>query len=143
MARVPSLQVLFIPTPNPPVRQPLDPPCGKGRAQDVATEPLQATVDPVRVREYLLSATHPIGRFKATFFAVLGFAPDRWELLRDALLHAARTGDAIEGQASEFGIKYELRGLLTGPNGRSAAVVTIWIVHHGQREPRFVTAFPG
>ena len=74
---------------------------------------------------------------------MLGFAPDHWELLRDALLHAARTGDAVEGQASELGVKYEIRVLLAGPNGRSAAVVTIWIVYHGESEPRFVTAFPG
>jgi len=32
----------------------------------------RAVVDPVKVRDYLLSAVHPIGRFKARFFVAMG-----------------------------------------------------------------------
>ena len=45
----------------------------------------RATIDPAKLRDYLLSATHPIGRFKARFFNALGFAADRWEELAEAL----------------------------------------------------------
>jgi len=39
----------------------------------------RATIDATKLRDYLLSATHPIGRFKARFLTALGFAPERWE----------------------------------------------------------------
>jgi len=42
-----------------------------------------------------------------------------------------------------FGNKYRLEGRMLGPNGRRAAVVSIWIIRGGETIPRFVTAFPG
>jgi len=54
----------------------------------------RAVVEDAKVRDYLLSPTHPVGRFKSVFFAALGFSADHWSLLRDALLELARTGDA-------------------------------------------------
>ena len=94
------------------------------------------------MREYLLSATHPVGRFKAAFFGTLGYDADRWEELRDALLAMAQAGDASPAKPSPYGVKYEVRATLTGPNGRSADLVTVWIVLASENHPRFVTAFP-
>jgi hypothetical protein len=37
------------------------------------------------LRDYLLSPTHPIGRFKARFFAALGISPERRQELDEAL----------------------------------------------------------
>src|SRR6266513_208368 len=50
-----------------------------------------AVVEPSKVRDYLLSASHPIGRFKATVFFALGYTPENWQRLRDDLLALART----------------------------------------------------
>jgi hypothetical protein len=36
--------------------------------------PDRAVVDDAKVRDYLLSPSHPVGRFKAVFFAALGFS---------------------------------------------------------------------
>jgi len=33
----------------------------------------QAFIDPAKLRDYLLSPTHPVGRFKAPFFAAMGY----------------------------------------------------------------------
>lgn len=100
-------------------------------------------VEDSKVRDYLLSHTHPVGRFKAAFFAALGFSADRWEALRDALLELARTGEAVPGQASPFGLKFEIRATLQGPSGRQASVLTVWMVSNGQDFPHFITAHPG
>jgi hypothetical protein len=101
----------------------------------------RAVVEPEKVREYLLSATHPVGRFKAAFFSVLGYTDENWaELARDLL---PLRGDAVQGKFSRFGNKYEVPAILTGPSGRSAAVLTVWIVRHGEEVPRLVTALPG
>jgi hypothetical protein len=37
----------------------------------------RAVIEDAKVRDYLLSATHPIGRFKSVFFVALGFSADR------------------------------------------------------------------
>ena len=55
-----------------------------------------ATIDPAKVREYLLSDSHPVGQFKARFFRSFGFEPDRWMELEVALREHARTA-SIEG----------------------------------------------
>jgi hypothetical protein len=66
-----------------------------------------------------------------------------WQALRDALLELARTAEAAPGQASPFGLKFEIRATLQGPSGRQANVVTVWMVSNAQDFPHFVTAHPG
>jgi hypothetical protein len=102
----------------------------------------RAIVDDAKVRDYLLSPTHPVGRFKSVFFIALGFSVDHWESLRDALLELARTVDATPGQRSPFGSKFEIRATLQGPSGRQADVMTVWMVSNGQDFPHLITAHP-
>ncbi len=102
-----------------------------------------AVVDAAKVRDYLLSHEHPVGRFKAVFFEGLGYSRAGWPRLQRDLLDLGRTGAVAEGQSSEFGRKYEVRGTILGPSGRGAEVVTVWVVLVGDDVPRLVTAFPG
>ena len=56
----------------------------------------RAVVDIEKLRDYCLSGEHPRGRHKARVFAAaLGLTADHAEFLRDALLDAARTHDAV------------------------------------------------
>jgi hypothetical protein len=103
----------------------------------------RAIVDPAKVRDYLLSAEHPVGRSKAVFFNALGFARDNWHELQQVITSLAIEDTAELGEKIEFGQKYVVRGTIQGPNGRVAAVKTAWIVLNGEDFPRFVTAFPG
>ncbi len=101
-----------------------------------------ATIDPAKVRAYLLSPSHPIGRFKAAVFVALGYSAQNWEVLRDDLLTLARTGSSIAGQPDLYGTKYEVDGILATPSGRAAPFRTVWMVRAGEQLPRFVTAYP-
>ena len=101
-----------------------------------------AVVDPAKVRDYLLSPEHPVGRTKARVFAVLGFRRAEWPALRDALL-AHALGEAEPAGGGPHGQKYAVRGILRGPAGREAPVVSVWIVLAGEGAPRLVTAYPG
>jgi len=101
-----------------------------------------AFIEPAKVRDYLLSPAHPVGRFKAAFFVSLGYTQIEWERLRDDLLAIAGSGDAVPGQETGFGRKFEVSGMLTGPSGRSAEIRTVWIVANEGAAPRFVTAYP-
>ena len=102
-----------------------------------------AVIDAAKLRDYLLSHEHPVGRFKAVFFERLGYEKPSWPRLQHDLLELCRTGAAVEGQTSQFGRKYEVRGTLEGPSGRRAEVVTVWVILVGEDVPRLVTAFPG
>lgn len=103
----------------------------------------KAFVDPTKVRDYLLSLEHPVGRFKAAFFARVGYSRDRWQTLQAEFQRLALSDDATTGAPSEFGRKFEVRATIEGPSGRRAVVVVVWIILKGEQVPRFVTAFPG
>jgi hypothetical protein len=102
----------------------------------------RAIVDERKVREYLLSKSHPIGRFKAAFLARAGFDAANWVDLRSAILDRARNGEAILGEASEYGQKYSISGILRGPSGIALEVTTVWILPTPGAPPRLVTVFP-
>ena len=103
----------------------------------------EAVIDSAKLRDYLLSTTHPLGRFKARFFGALGFSADRWLELESAIRTQHLTQEAESLPAMRSGQKFMIRAILTGPNGQSAALVTVWFIRTGETAPRFVTAYPG
>ena len=103
----------------------------------------RATIEPAKLRDYLLSSTHPIGRFKARFFTALGFTADRWGELGEALRIQHLTQNAVAVPATGHGQKYTIRAILNGPTGQSAIVVSVWFIPARGEVPRFVTAYPG
>ena len=103
----------------------------------------RATIDPTKLRDYLLSSAHPVGRFKVQFFETLGYAQDDWPRLEADLRAQHLSQDAQPATGSQYGQKYEIRAILTGVAGRSAEVVSVWIILVGEDTPRFVTAYPG
>src|SRR5262245_15715612 len=90
-------------------------------------------IDPRKLRDYALSSEHPRGRFKAAFFARLGFTSGNWEKLDLELRRLALQSRAELGEHTGFGQKYVIRGRITGPAGRSVEVVAVWIVLEGER----------
>ena len=102
----------------------------------------RAVVDPAKIRDYLLAAAHPVGRFKARLFVSLGYAADQWERLRDDILAVARSGSVSGETATTYGRKFEVDGILTTPSGRLATVRTVWLIRTEEDFPRLVTVFP-
>ena len=105
--------------------------------------PDRAVIDPTKLREFLLSPTHPAGRAKSRFFASLGYDAARWRRLDWDLRHQHLLQMALELEANPYGRKFLVRATLRGPNGRPAMVTSIWIVRTSEDFPRFVTAYPG
>lgn len=102
----------------------------------------RAIVELSKVRDYLLSPSHPIGRFKSAVFFALGYTQQDWEQLRVDLLAHATTGEALPGESSRYGQKYMVSGTLTGPNGRAAQFKTVWLLENESSAPRLLTAYP-
>lgn len=103
----------------------------------------ESICDAAKVRDYLLSLEHPVGRSKARFFESLGFTRLEWPALASALVRLGRDGDAELGASSVFGQKYLVRGSIQGPSGEAAVIVTVWIILSGETTPRLITAHPG
>jgi hypothetical protein len=95
-----------------------------------------AEIAPAKIRDYLLSATHPIGRFKARFFRALGFSAERWEEFESALRAQHLTQEARSAPRVVTGQKFTIRAILNGPNGQSAMVVSVWFIAAGETVPR-------
>ena len=102
----------------------------------------RAAIDSAKIRDYLLAATHPVGRFKAQFFVSLGYAADQWERLQGDILGIARSGTISSETVNAYGRKFEVDGILTAPSRRSAMVRTVWIIRAEEDFPRLVTVFP-
>ena len=98
-------------------------------------------IDERKIRGYLLSPTHPVGRFKARVFAALGFDETNAEAFVAEVRRIAATGEVSEVEDTEFGPKYTVPGDLNGPAG-TARVITVWIHQAGQAEVRLVTVRP-
>ena len=106
-----------------------------------ALDPATAIISRDKITGYLLSLSHPIGRYKAAFFATLGYSADAPESFERDIAVLLK-GEVSELDVTEFGRKFLSRGLPIGPNGRQAYTVAIWIILSGESAPRLVTAYP-
>ncbi len=101
----------------------------------------RAIVDIAKLRDYCLNPQHPRGRHKARVFAsALGITAKHAEILRDALLDAAFSEDAVPGEHDAFGARYVLDFEMHGPSGR-ASIRSSWIVRLGETFPRLTSCY--
>lgn len=103
----------------------------------------RAVIEPIKLHGYLLSTSHPVGRFKAAFFLSLGYTSDAWQRLESDLRLQHLTQETELRETTAYGQKYAIRATLMGPAGIPADVVSVWIVLKEEEVPRFITAYPG
>lgn len=101
-----------------------------------------AYISPSKLKDYLLSETHSVGKAKAKLFRTAGFNETNVALLKEGLLAIAHSGQVIETKSSPHGVKYVIDGLFKTPDGNSIKMRTVWIIDKGRERPRFVTAYP-
>ncbi len=102
----------------------------------------RAMVDIRKLREYCLSTTHRRGRHKARVFeGALGLTARDAEVLRTALLQAARTGDTVKsGEHDSHGRRYILDFPWTWL-GRQATIRSAWIIRPNEDFPRLTSCY--
>jgi hypothetical protein len=103
----------------------------------------RAVIDARKLHGYLLSASHPVGRFKAAFFSKLGYSAAKWQVLEADLRGQHLSRSATLRESTPHGRKYEIRSTLRGPSGKEAEVVSVWLIPAGEDVPRLITAHPG
>lgn len=99
-------------------------------------------VDESKITGYLLSEMNSRG--KAAFFLRLGFTPERWEVLAEALKVQARNNAVVSAIDSPHGARYCVDGDLETPDNRRPhpRVRTVWILAKKSQTPRLITAHP-
>jgi hypothetical protein len=109
---------------------------------DLLPNAAEAVIDPRKLRDYALNLEHDSGRFKAAFFAQMGYDAVQWRLLeRD--IRAQHLSQVVEqGQPSPYGQKYSITAPLRGLIGEARQVTTVWLFRPGNDYAELVTIEP-
>ena len=101
----------------------------------------RAVVEIAKLRDYCLNPTHPRGRHKARMFlSTLGLTQTDAAFLHGQLLEAARNGEAVLGEADQYGERYWIDFPLRH-DSRQATVRSAWIVLRVDRIPRLTSCY--
>lgn len=79
---------------------------------------------------------------KSAFLAKAGYTLENANQLLLDLRVQILPLEAVEREANKFGIYYEIQGMLTGPNGVTLCVRTIWMTECLSDKTKFVTLIP-
>jgi hypothetical protein len=102
----------------------------------------KAAVSERKIRDYLLSESHAIGKTKAKFFRLHGFTEENTELFRAGLIAIAQTEQVASAEKTTFGTKYVIDGGLASPIGVIIRLRTVWIIETESESPTLVTVYP-
>ena len=99
-------------------------------------------VDQNKVKNYALNPNHPIGKDKAKVFeSSLGYNQSNADQLINQIQSKLPNSKAILGIKDQFGQRYTVDIVVTGPNGNSAVVRTGWILEPETEVPRMTTIY--
>jgi len=79
---------------------------------------------------------------KSQWLAQAGYRIERWQVLEDDLRNQILSNDAAAMEDTAYGRLYEIRGTLTGPNGKRLSVCTVWMTESGTGITKFITMYP-
>jgi hypothetical protein len=102
----------------------------------------QAEVPEPKIVLYLLNPEHRAGKGKAGFFTSHGFDVEDWQKLAAALRQHAAEYEISKEEITPLGLRFVVEGDMTMADGEVARVRAVWFIEHGERRPRFVTAYP-
>lgn len=102
----------------------------------------KAYIPSPKLHDYLLSKTHPIGKWKAEYFRFFGFDETNMGTLEHQLIAIACSEEVKDVISLAYGTKYVIDGSLQALAGNFVQVRTVWIIDVGEDRPRFVTAYP-
>ena len=101
----------------------------------------QAILDIRKLEDYCLNPSHPRGRHKARVFReALNLQHSDAAWLRNALLSAAKSGEASKSTVNDWGVHWHIDATVRR-HDRAVVVRTVWIIRAGENRPLFVTCW--
>ncbi len=79
---------------------------------------------------------------KSQWLAEVGYTKENWQVLKDDLQRQILSLEAELSDYTQYGQTYEIRGRLTGPNGKTLSVQTIWMTEISTGITKFITMYP-
>ena len=79
---------------------------------------------------------------KSQWLAQAGYTLETWPILKADLRNQVLPGNASLIESTDYGIMYEIRSRLTGPNGTNLPVCTVWMVEKVTGIAKFITMYP-
>ena len=67
---------------------------------------------------------------------------ENWQRLEKDLRTQILSLDAKYTEDAKYGQMYEIKGMLTGPNGKTLTVCSMWMNEHESKLTKFMTMFP-
>lgn len=101
--------------------------------------PADAIIADEKLTRYLL--VHRPSDDKSKFLAQAGFTIYNWPVLRQAIRALADAAEAVEENADEYGVFFQVRGSLSGPAG-ILHVKLVWMRRAIDGRFYFVTLVP-
>lgn len=99
------------------------------------------SVDPERLRRYVLNLRHPEGRNKARVFrSVFGLDIDSAKELQIALQAAAASADAVETRSDAYGRRFRI-DFEFARKGRIGVIRSAWFLPAGSANARFLSCW--
>ena len=95
-----------------------------------------------KIRDYLLADEHLDGWSKAKLLRALGHDERTMYVLIANLLDIAYFENVQKVTDTQFGVKYQIDGLVQTPSGVAVQFRTIWFIEKGDDCPRFITGYP-
>lgn len=101
-----------------------------------------ATINPKKLTDYALNPNHPVGGNKAKVFeSALGYNQSNADDLMRQIYEKLPSSEAILGKLDQYGQRYTVDILITGPNGKTVNVRTGWIIKTGSDIPELTTMY--
>ena len=101
----------------------------------------KAVVPLEKLRGYSLDSSHPVGKHKARVFAsALGMTQTDAPRLREMILQAVSTNEAVEVDTNEHGTRFVMDFQTLGAKGM-VTIRTAWIIDAGEIIPRLTSCY--
>ena len=102
--------------------------------------PSDALIASEKLTKYLL-VKRPVGD-KSEFLKQAGYTVNNWSRLEQDIRDQILTKDAVLIERTPYGELFEIRALLTGPNGQSLRLRTVWMQESETGIKKFITLYP-
>ena len=101
-----------------------------------------AKIPDEKLTEYALNFEHPTGKEKAKAFKeALGYTKESYTDLKTKILDSFDEKVLVYKREDKYGKRYEQIMQITGPNGKTANVLTAWIKDNDNAEPRLTSIY--
>ncbi|WP_205694240.1 DUF6883 domain-containing protein [Clostridium manihotivorum] len=101
-----------------------------------------AKIDPRKLTDYALNPDHPVGGNKAKVFeSALGYNKSNADELMNQVYEKLNVSESVLGKVDQYGQRYTVDMLISGPNGNTTTVRTGWILKPGSNVPEMTTIY--